>query len=192
MTMSRATTRPHGPRGSPPPDTRARSSPGPSRRGPSRRRPRRRRRPHHRPPANPPRKPRPPGDWGPPQSMKLATWNVNSLKVRLPHLVDWLAAHSPDAMCLQETKCADPGFPAAELRAAGYSAVHNGQRAYNGVAILARAAPCEILRGIPAFTDEQSRVIAADVGDVRIVSRYVPNRHSIGSDNDAYKLRSVQ
>ncbi len=121
--------------------------------------------------------------------MKIATWNVNSLRVRLPHLLDWLAAHSPDAMCLQETKCEEATFPAAELAAAGYCSIHNGQRTYNGVAILARDAPGGVCRGIPEFTDEQSRVIAADVGGVRVVSVYVPNGQSVGSDKYDYKLR---
>ncbi len=121
--------------------------------------------------------------------MKIATWNVNSLRVRLPHLLDWLGARSPDAMCLQETKCEDANFPAAELEAAGYRAVHHGQRGYNGVAILSRADGAGVCRGIPAFVDEQSRVIAADVDGVRLVSVYVPNGQSVGSDKYAYKLR---
>jgi exodeoxyribonuclease III len=121
--------------------------------------------------------------------VKIATWNVNSLRVRLPHLLDWLAAHSPDAMCLQETKCEEANFPAAELLAAGYCAIHNGQRTYNGVAILARADPAGVCRGIPEFADEQSRVIAADIDAVRVVSVYVPNGQSVGSDKYAYKLR---
>ncbi|MDQ3027139.1 MAG: exodeoxyribonuclease III [Pseudomonadota bacterium] len=121
--------------------------------------------------------------------MKIATWNVNSLRVRLPHLLYWLAAHSPDAMCLQETKCEDATFPADELRAAGYCSVHNGQRTYNGVAILSRIESGGVCRGIPRFTDEQSRVIAADIDGVRVVSVYVPNGQSVGSDKYAYKLR---
>ena len=121
--------------------------------------------------------------------MKVATWNVNSLRVRLPHLLDWLAANSPDAMCLQETKCEDAHFPAAELKSAGYCAIHHGQRAYNGVAILSRAEGGRVCRGIPQFADEQSRVIAADMNGVRVVSVYVPNGQSVGSDKYAYKLR---
>jgi exodeoxyribonuclease-3 len=121
--------------------------------------------------------------------MKIATWNVNSLRVRLPHLLDWLAAQSPEAICLQETKCEDATFPAAELAAAGYCSVHHGQRTYNGVAILSKVAGSGVCRGIPAFTDPQSRVIAADVGDIRLVSVYVPNGQSVGSDKYAYKLR---
>ncbi len=121
--------------------------------------------------------------------MKIATWNVNSLRVRLPHLLDWLAAHSPDAICLQETKCEEATFPADELLAAGYCSVHHGQRTYNGVAILSRAAGAGVCRGIPAFADEQSRVIAADFEGVRLVSVYVPNGQSVGSDKYQYKLR---
>jgi exodeoxyribonuclease-3 len=121
--------------------------------------------------------------------MKIATWNVNSLRVRLPHLLDWLAAHSPDAICLQETKCEDATFPSAELGAAGYCSAHNGQRTYNGVAILSKVEGSGVCRGIPEFADEQSRVIAADVGDIRLVSVYVPNGQSVGSDKYAYKLR---
>ena len=121
--------------------------------------------------------------------MKLATWNVNSLRVRLPHLLEWLAAQSPDVACLQETKCEDANFPAAELRAAGYHSLHHGQRGYNGVAILSRAEAKEVRRGIPQFADEQSRVIAADVGGIRVVSVYVPNGQAVGSDKFAYKLR---
>ena len=121
--------------------------------------------------------------------MKVATWNVNSLRVRLPHLLDWLAAHAPDIVCLQETKCEDAIFPVAELAAAGYCSVHHGQRTYNGVAILSRNEAAGVCRGIPEFTDEQSRVIASDVDGVRVVSVYVPNGQSVGSDKYAYKLR---
>lgn len=120
--------------------------------------------------------------------MKIATWNVNSLRVRLPHLLDWLAANSPDAMCLQETKCEDANFPSDELTAAGYCSIHHGQRSYNGVAILARNAPSGICCGIPEFSDDQSRVIAGDFGGIRLVSVYVPNGQSVGSDKYAYKL----
>jgi exodeoxyribonuclease-3 len=124
--------------------------------------------------------------------MKVATWNVNSLRVRLPHLTDWLAANAPDVICLQETKCTDETFPAEELRAAGYSSVHFGQRAYNGVAILSRGEGSAASRGIPGFADEQSRVIAMDVDGVRIVSVYVPNGQSVGCDKYEYKLRWLE
>ncbi len=121
--------------------------------------------------------------------MKLATWNVNSLKVRLPHLLDFLARHAPDAMCLQETKCEDAAFPAAAIEAAGYRWVHDGQKTYNGVAIVSREEPVNVSRGIPGFADLQKRVIAADVGGVRVVSVYCPNGQAVGSDKYDYKLR---
>jgi exodeoxyribonuclease-3 len=121
--------------------------------------------------------------------MKIACWNVNSLKVRLPHLLDWLAANPVDALCLQETKTEDKGFPFAELSAAGYHAVHNGQKTYNGVAILSRSMPEDVRADIPGFADEQKRVISATVGGVRIVCAYMPNGQAVGSDKYAYKLR---
>ena len=124
---------------------------------------------------------------GPP--FRLATWNVNSLKVRLPHLLDWLGHNRPDAMCLQETKTVDENFPAEALRAAGYRAVYSGQKTYNGVAILSRADATEVSIGIADFLDELKRVIAASVNGVRIISIYAPNGQALGSDKYAYKLR---
>jgi exodeoxyribonuclease-3 len=121
--------------------------------------------------------------------VKLATWNVNSLKVRLPHLRDFLARHAPDVVCLQETKCEDAAFPAEAIEAAGYRWVHDGQKTYNGVAILAREAPACVTRGIPGFADLQKRFIAADVGGVRVVCVYCPNGQSVGSEKYEYKLR---
>ena len=121
--------------------------------------------------------------------MKLATWNVNSLKVRLPHVLDFLAQHSPDVLCVQETKCEDAAFPAAAVEAAGYSWVHDGQKTYNGVAIVSREAPAGVSRGIPGFADLQKRVIAAEIGGVRVVSVYCPNGQSVGSEKYDYKLR---
>jgi exodeoxyribonuclease-3 len=121
--------------------------------------------------------------------LKLATWNVNSLKVRLPHLIEFLARHAPDAMCLQETKCEDVAFPASAIEAAGYHWIHDGQKTYNGVAILARRMPTEVVRGIPGFGDLQKRVIAADAGGIRVVSVYCPNGQSVGSEKYDYKLR---
>ncbi len=123
--------------------------------------------------------------------MKLATWNVNSLKVRLPQLLDWLAEHRPDVVCLQEIKLEDKAFPRAELEAAGYQAAFAGQKTYNGVAILARLPLAEVSVGIPGFADEQQRVIAATVDDVRVVCGYFPNGQSVGSDKYAYKLRWI-
>ena len=121
--------------------------------------------------------------------MRLATWNVNSLRIRLPHLLDWLARVQPDVACLQETKTEDAGFPAAELRAAGYEAVFCGQRSYNGVAILARTPPLDVQHGIPGFADDPKRVIAATVGNVRVVCIYAPNGQSPESEKYAYKLK---
>ncbi len=120
--------------------------------------------------------------------MKIATWNVNSLKVRLPHVLDWLAANQPDALCLQETKTEDAGFPFAALAEAGYHAHHNGQKTYNGVALLTREPAADVLRDIPAFVDEQKRVIAGTLNGVRIVCGYMPNGQAVGSDKYAYKL----
>jgi exodeoxyribonuclease-3 len=121
--------------------------------------------------------------------VRLATWNVNSLRIRLPHLLDWLARVQPDVACLQETKTEDAGFPAAELRAAGYEAVFCGQRSYNGVAILARTPPLDVQHGIPGFADDPKRVIAATVGNVRVVCIYAPNGQSPESEKYAYKLK---
>jgi len=120
--------------------------------------------------------------------MKIATWNVNSLKVRLPHLLDWLAENRPDVLCLQELKLEDKAFPEAEIRAAGYYAAFSGQKTYNGVAILASSPPEDILCGIPGFIDEQKRLIAATVAGVRIVCGYFPNGQALSSDKFAYKL----
>ncbi len=121
--------------------------------------------------------------------MKLATWNVNSLKVRLPHLLDWLPAAQPDVVCLQETKLTDDAFPAAEIAAAGYHVAFSGQKTYNGVAILSRASLTEVQVGIPGFEDEQKRVLAATVGGVRVVCVYIPNGQAVDSDKYHYKLR---
>ena len=121
--------------------------------------------------------------------MKIATWNVNSLKVRLPHVLDWLAVARPDALCLQETKTEDTGFPFAELEAAGYQALHNGQKTYNGVAILARSAPADVARDLPGFDDPQKRLIAATVDGVRLVCAYMPNGQEVGADKYRYKLQ---
>ena len=121
--------------------------------------------------------------------MKIAAWNVNSLKVRLPHLADWLAKARPDIVCLQELKLEDAKFPRAEIEAAGYRAAFSGQKTYNGVAILARTALSEVSTGIPGFADEQKRVIAATVAGVRSICVYCPNGQAVGSEKFDYKLR---
>ncbi|MBA4093130.1 MAG: exodeoxyribonuclease III [Candidatus Accumulibacter sp.] len=121
--------------------------------------------------------------------MKLAAWNVNSLKVRLPQLLDWLAASAPDVVCLQETKLEDANFPRAEIEAAGYQVAFSGQKTYNGVALLARGeAPADVVCGNPHFPDEQKRLIAGTVRGVRVVCAYIPNGQAVGSDKYAYKL----
>ncbi|GBG13674.1 exodeoxyribonuclease III [Novimethylophilus kurashikiensis] len=124
--------------------------------------------------------------------MKIAAWNVNSLKVRLPHVLDWLAANQPDALCLQETKQEDKDFPAQALKEAGYETLFSGQKTYNGVAILSKVAGADVQMGIPGFADEQKRVLAATIGDVRVVCVYVPNGQSVDSDKYQYKLQWLQ
>lgn len=121
--------------------------------------------------------------------MKIATWNVNSLNVRLPHVLDWLRDNQPDVLCLQETKQEDSKFPYAPLSEAGYRAVHSGQKTYNGVAIISRHAMADVQLGIPGFEDEQKRVIMATIAGLRIVCAYVPNGQSLESDKYQYKLR---
>lgn len=121
--------------------------------------------------------------------MKLATWNVNSLKVRLPQVLQWLADSPVDVLCLQETKLTDDKFPVAEIEAAGYQVVYTGQKTYNGVAILSRHPMTDVVKNNPLFPDEQQRIIAATIEDMRIVCAYVPNGQSVGSDKYDYKLR---
>ena len=120
--------------------------------------------------------------------LKLATWNVNSLAVRLPQVLDWLALHRPDVLCLQETKLADDRFPHAEIAAAGYQAQCFGQKTYNGVALISRLPAIDVVRNIPGHDDHQARVIAGTVAGVRIVGAYVPNGQSVDSDKFPYKL----
>ncbi|MBP5990849.1 MAG: exodeoxyribonuclease III [Piscinibacter sp.] len=121
--------------------------------------------------------------------MKLATWNVNSLSVRLPQLLAWLAEHPVDAIVLQETKLTDDKFPHAEIEAAGYRAQWFGQRTYNGVALLSRGESVEVVRNIPGFDDEQARVIAASTGGLRVIGAYFPNGQAPDSDKFSYKMR---
>jgi len=121
--------------------------------------------------------------------LRLATWNVNSLSVRLPQLLDWLAANPVDAIVLQETKLTDDKFPHAELGAAGYLAQAFGQKTYNGVALLTRAPVAEVVRNIPGFADEQARVIAGTVGALRVIGAYFPNGQAPGSDKFDYKMQ---
>ena len=125
--------------------------------------------------------------------MKIASWNVNSLNVRLPHLQQWLSDFAPDVVGLQETKLENHRFPDDALAAAGYRSVFHGQKTYNGVALLARErALDEVQIAIPGFEDPQARAIAATVGDVRIINLYVVNGQDIGTDKYAYKLRWLE
>ena len=125
--------------------------------------------------------------------MKLATWNVNSLAVRLPQVLDWLAANQPDALCLQETKLTDDKFPHAEIAAAGYSSEWFGQKTYNGVALLTRTASglvaTEVVKNIPGLDDPQARVLTATLNSVRLVGAYIPNGQSPDSEKFDYKMR---
>ena len=123
-------------------------------------------------------------------AMKIASWNVNSLNVRLPHLQQWLQSAQPDVVALQETKLEDAKFPDTALAEAGYRSVFSGQKTYNGVAILARGhAIADVQAGIPGFADEQKRVLAATIDGVRIVDVYVVNGQAVGSEKYDYKLR---
>lgn len=120
--------------------------------------------------------------------MKLATWNVNSLAIRLPQLLDWLAAHQPDAVCLQETKLTDDKFPVTQLEAAGYRVAWFGQKTYNGVALLSRELAVDLVKNIPGFQDTQARVIAGTVAGVRVIGAYFPNGQAPDSEKFAYKM----
>lgn len=120
--------------------------------------------------------------------MKLATWNVNSLKVRLPQVLEFLAAYKPDALCLQELKLEDANFPVAEIKAAGYEAAFSGQKTYNGVAILSPSAGADVTMGIADYDDPQKRAIAATVNGVRVICVYIPNGEAVESEKYKYKL----
>lgn len=119
--------------------------------------------------------------------LTLATWNVNSLKVRLPHLLDWLARTATDVVCLQETKLTDDKFPQAEIEAAGYAVAFHGQKTYNGVALLARRGLEDVRRGFPGDRGE-ARFIAAQCEDWLVASVYVVNGQEVGADKYAFKL----
>jgi exodeoxyribonuclease III len=121
-------------------------------------------------------------------TLRVATWNVNSLNVRLPRLLDWLAANAPDIVGLQETKLEDGKFPVMELAAAGYALQFCGQRTYNGVALLSRTTGTEVVAALPDHDDVQKRVLAATIDGVRVVCLYVPNGQAVGSEKYRYKL----
>ncbi|HEY1583473.1 MAG TPA: exodeoxyribonuclease III [Chthoniobacterales bacterium] len=121
--------------------------------------------------------------------MKIASWNINSLRKREERLLGWLRETSPDVVCLQETKCTDEQFPVATLRDAGYAAVFHGQKSYNGVAILAKEEPRAVQTGFgDEVVDEQARVIAANLGELRVISVYAPNGQAVGAPAYQYKM----
>jgi exodeoxyribonuclease III len=124
--------------------------------------------------------------------MLVATWNVNSLKVRLPHLLTWLAQAQPDIVGLQEIKMLDDTFPVAELEAAGYRCAYAGQKTYNGVAVLSREPIDDVVTDLPGFTDPQRRVLGCTIGGLRFLNLYVPNGQEVGSDKYLYKLDWLQ
>jgi exodeoxyribonuclease-3 len=124
--------------------------------------------------------------------MKLATWNVNSLTVRLPQVLDWLSTHPIDVLALQELKMTDDKFPHAAFKAAGFESVCFGQKTYNGVALISKAPAQNVVCNIPGFDDDLARVISADFGGVRVIGAYFPNGQEPGSDKFEYKLAWLQ
>lgn len=124
--------------------------------------------------------------------LRIASWNVNSLNVRLPHVLAWSQVVEPDVLALQETKLVDARFPEAELRDIGYHSVFSGQKTYNGVAILSREPATDTVTDVPGLDDEQRRVLAATVGDIRVINLYVVNGSEVGSEKFEYKLRWLE
>ncbi|NLO80975.1 MAG: exodeoxyribonuclease III [Xanthomonadaceae bacterium] len=120
--------------------------------------------------------------------MKIASWNVNSLKVRLPHVLDWLTTREPAIVGLQETKLTDDNFPVEPLRALGYHLAYAGQPTYNGVAVLSKQPISDVVTDLPGLDDPQRRVLAVTTGDIRFINLYVPNGQAVGTDKYAYKL----
>ena len=119
---------------------------------------------------------------------KIASWNVNSLRVRLPHVLDWLRTNSPDVLALQETKLTDDIFPVEQFAAAGYQAIYSGQKTYNGVAILSKLPLQLVSAEFPGFVEPQKRVLCATAGKIGVLNLYVPNGSEVGSDKYQYKL----
>jgi exodeoxyribonuclease-3 len=120
--------------------------------------------------------------------VKIATWNVNSLNVRLPHVLEWLGANKPDVLVLQEIKQLTEKFPGEALADAGYRSLASGQKTYNGVAVIARQEPFDPVTDFPAFEDPQRRILATTIDGIRIVNLYIPNGSEVGSEKYAYKL----
>ena len=121
--------------------------------------------------------------------MKIATWNVNSILARLPHVIRWLDKEQPDVLCIQETKCADDKFPALELKLAGYDCLIFGQQSYNGVAIISRSGCANVHRGFPDDdATSHARLLAAHVAGIQVIDVYIPNGQVVGSEKYQYKL----
>ena len=120
--------------------------------------------------------------------MKIATWNVNSLRVRLPHVLSWLEKHQPDVLCLQETKLTDIDFPESEIKDSGYQAVYAGQKTYNGVATLTKSSTSGVLTDLPNQSDPERRILVCTVNGIRVLNVYVPNGQEVSSDKYHYKL----
>ena len=121
--------------------------------------------------------------------MKFASWNVNSLRVRLEHVKDWITKNKPDVIGLQEIKLSDDKFPCDEFKDIGYEYIFSGQPTYNGVALLSIKKPSNIVKGIAGFKDTQKRAISASYGNIRVFNLYVPNGQSVGSEKYDYKIR---
>lgn len=124
--------------------------------------------------------------------MRIATWNVNSLRVRLPQVLDWLGENKPDVLCIQETKLRDEEFPVAEFEALDYHAAFSGQKTYNGVAVISRLPMSDVETDLPDLDDPQRRVLSGLIGSVRIVNLYVPNGQEVGSPKYEYKLEWLE
>ena len=120
--------------------------------------------------------------------MKIATWNVNSMNVREPHVVEWLQNHEPDVLVLQEIKQLTEKFPSEKLLELGYHSIASGQKTYNGVAVISKAPPSNPVYDFPDLEDPQRRILASTVGDVRVIDLYIPNGSEVGSEKYAYKL----
>ncbi len=120
--------------------------------------------------------------------MKIATWNVNSLNVRLPHVIEWLSSAQPDVLVLQEIKQVTEAFNSDAFTEIGYQSIASGQKTYNGVATISRQNITDVVTDFPGFDDPQRRILAATVGDVRVIDLYIPNGHSVGSEKYSYKL----
>lgn len=119
---------------------------------------------------------------------RIATWNVNSIRVRLPQVIQWLKQENPDVLAMQETKVIDQNFPVDEFTALGYHVVFSGQKTFNGVAIASRWQPEKIIISIPGLDDDQKRVLCADINGIKVLNIYVPNGSEVGSEKFAYKL----